>query len=503
VESIARVAAGDFAEICVLATSEKANGAPPALWSAYGRLDRWMFGGADPLKPNRVDLLVAPELRVPLAPGDAGWRNRMAALDLDVAITLGDLDESGLADLARYGAWRFAFGDAQAADPRVAALREVIGGEPVVSAALRIRRGAASRIACRSYSRTIPFSIARSHDRIFGKAGTYLERSLRRLRDEGDGWLDRQETLGEVPHATASLGVGESLRGIASLGASVARRTVETCFTVGQWSLAFRFASHEPWTGSLEGFHRLVPPPDRFWADPFPLTVGERHFIFFEELPFSTGKGHICCVEVKRDGSAAEPIRVLERDDHLSYPFLIEHEGRLYMIPESSSVRTVEAWRCESFPGRWVRERVLLDDVFCADATVLQRGGRWWMFANAGSDSGGADDELQLFSSTSLFGEWRPHRANPVKGDVRGSRPAGRLFEEGGALYRPSQICAPLYGSGVALNRVTRLDDEAFAEEEVRRIEPAARGEGLLGIHTLNRAGDLSVIDAFARRRRF
>jgi len=26
---------------------------------------------------------------------------------------------------------------------------------------------------------------------------------------------------------------------------------------------------------------------------------------------------------------------------------------------------------------------------------------------------------------------------------------------------------------------------------------------GLLGIHTVNRAGDLTVVDAFARRRRF
>jgi len=102
VESIARVAAGDFAQICVLATSEHANGAPPALWNAYGRLDRWVFGGADPLKPKRVDLLVAPQLRAPLAPGDAAWRKRMASLDLDVAITLGDLDESGLESLARY-----------------------------------------------------------------------------------------------------------------------------------------------------------------------------------------------------------------------------------------------------------------------------------------------------------------------------------------------------------------------------------------------------------------
>src|SRR4029078_11945880 len=182
----------------------------------------------------------------------------------------------------------------------------MLAGEPVVSAALRIRRGDANRVACRSYSRTIPFSIARSHDRIFGKAGAYLERSLRRLREEGDGWLDRQETLGEAPHARPSVGVGGSLRGIASLGGRGGRRTVETCFTVGQWSLAFRFAPHESWAGTLEGFHRLVPPPDRFWADPFSLTAGARHFIFFEDLPFATGKGHICCVEVKRDGSASE-----------------------------------------------------------------------------------------------------------------------------------------------------------------------------------------------------
>jgi hypothetical protein len=36
----------------------------------------------------------------------------------------------------------------------------------------------------------------------------------------------------------------------------------------------------------------------------------------------------------------------------------------------------------------------------------------------------------------------------------------------------------------------------------VERILPPA-DSGLLGIHTLNRAGDLTVVDAFARRRRF
>ena len=49
---------------------------------------------------------------------------------------------------------------------------------------------------------------------------------------------------------------------------------------------------------------------------------------------------------------------------------------------------------------------------------------------------------------------------------------------------------------------MTRLDEQGFEEHEERRILPAP-GEGVLGLHTMNRAGDLSVTDAFVRRARF
>ncbi len=95
-----------------------------------------------------------------------------------------------------------------------------------------------------------------------------------------------------------------------------------------------------------------------------------------------------------------------------------------------------------------------------------------------------------------------------MKSDVRSSRPAGRLFWRGDRLYRPGQIGAPLYGSGVALHRVTRLGADAYSEEEERRIVPTAAPrdrakDAVLGIHTINRAADLSVTDAFVRRPRF
>ncbi|HET7199038.1 MAG TPA: hypothetical protein VFI86_10245, partial [Burkholderiales bacterium] len=130
-------------------------------------------------------------------------------------------------------------------------------------------------------------------------------------------------------------------------------------------------------------------------------------------------------------------------------------------------------------------------------------GDRWWMFANcAPGASRYFDDELCLFSAERLTGDWQPHPRNPVKSDPRSSRPAGRLFARDGALFRPAQVCVPRYGAGLALHRVLRLSGQEYAERQVERLVPAPES-GLLGLHTMNHAGDLAVVDAFLRRARF
>jgi len=500
-EALARIGASDFAEVAVLCVREPRGDAPESasLLQAYAHVDHWIFGsGEDPTQPVRLDTLVRPCERLAFHPEDRAWRARMADLRLDVCFVVGAIDDAALEGLARHGVWRYCFGEALR--PDLAAMREVIDEAPVVATGIRVMRAGAERYACRTWSRTIPFSLARSRERLFGRANDGLARTLRRLHQCGEGWLEGEGEPAPPRTAERAPNFAESVHGITRLGARIAMRGLETAFTVGQWSLAYRFADVEPWDGRLDGFHRLVPPADRFWADPFPITVGGRHYIFFEELPFSTGKGHISVVEVDREGRASAPQRVVERDYHLSYPFLIEHEGALFMIPESAYGNCIQVLRCEEFPARWRLEKVLIDGVFAADATIHRQDDRWWMFANLGTESSGVDDELHLFSAASLFGEWSPHRRNPVKCDVRSSRPAGRLFERDGVLYRPGQICAPIYGSGIALHRVTRLDDDGFSETEVRSLTGTPP---VLGVHTINRAGDLSVTDTFARRRRF
>lgn len=509
VEGFAKVVASDFAEVVALVEGGATPQAPPWLLRAYDRVDSRLFGSQpDPSQRIELKSRVAHARLLTAPDGDAGqeaiaaWRAELARLRLDVAFALGDVDDRALEGVAKYGVWRYCFGEERGSLETVAGFREVIDGAPVTASGLKVRRGAAEeRLVYQSWSRTFPFSVARNRAGLLRKTAELAARALRELHRSGESWLERCPALpgARAGAAGANPGAAEIIRGLSRLGGRIARRGLQKLLYVDQWYLAYRFRrKDERGQGEVRQFTRLMPPQDRYWADPFPIERNGRHFVFFEEFMFASGKGHIAMVELTRDGACSAPIRVLERDDHLSYPFLIEQDGELFMVPETHQNRTVELYRCDEFPDRWRLERVLLRDALCADATLHRENGNWWMFVSIGVDGAEMHDELHLFCAERLEGEWQPHRGNPVKSDVRCARPAGKLYQRDGVLYRPAQICAPLYGSGVSINRVLQLSPQAYLEQEVERVLPL-HAEGQLGIHTLNRAGDLTVVDGFMR----
>jgi hypothetical protein len=507
IEAFAKVVRSGVGEVVLIAAGDLARRAP-LLCRLYGGIDRWAFGGDDPAELADIVETLPHRKFMPLDAAGQG------APDLDVAFALGDLDDARLDGIARYGVWRFYFGEGAAAgrsSEAMAGWGEVAEGAPLTGSGLQVRlaAGATPRLAYQSWSRTYPFSVARNRSQLLAKTSEFALRALRELQRSGYGWLEQcrpaKGAAAEMPAAPGILGLVGNL---GAIGARIAHRGIEKALNVEQWFLAYRFrearlGDARAVPANLKGYTRLLPPKDRYWADPFVLEKNGRYFVFFEELPFKAGRAHISMLEIDPvSGRASAPVRVLERDYHLSYPFLLEHDGQLYMIPETAEKGTVELYRCVDFPLRWRLERVLLDGQRCVDATFHRAGDRWWMFANvAAAGSRMFDDELHLFHAESLLGDWQPHRRNPVKSDARSARPAGQLYWQNGALCRPAQICAPLYGSGLSINRVLRLTLQDYAERQIERILPSLE-QGLLGVHTINRAGDLTVIDAFTRRPR-
>ncbi|WP_319530534.1 hypothetical protein [uncultured Cohaesibacter sp.] len=275
-------------------------------------------------------------------------------------------------------------------------------------------------------------------------------------------------------------------------------------FRPGHWRIGWRWLADEGvWDRQAmagERWRILKDEETHFYADPVPWIKDGRHYLFFEDLDENTQKGVISVVAFDEDGNPG-PARVcLEEDFHLSYPFLISHQGETYMIPETSANRDIALYKASSFPFGWQRVATLIEGIEAADATITRFEGRWWLFCVT-RDGGGYSDCLSIFYADDLFGPWQPHQQNPVLIDVSAARPAGNFVMDGDRLLRPVQECSRSYGAGLKLVEVTRLTPEVYEQKEICLLGPDAHWPGRK-LHMLNRAGNLEVIDGAILRPR-
>ena len=262
-----------------------------------------------------------------------------------------------------------------------------------------------------------------------------------------------------------------------------------------QWILLLKSGEETP---SWDHFKPIKPPPDRLWADPFVWMHEGKHYIFCEEKLYSSERGHIACLTLDQDRNPVENRVVLKRPYHLSYPFIFEHQGQIYMIPETEQNEAIELYQCTNFPGEWVFVKTLISNIHAVDATLLQANGKWWLFANI-REGKKTWETLNLFYADHFLSDgWTSHPRNPVVKDIRSARPAGRIFRHNGNWIRPSQDCSVRYGYAINFNRISVLTDSDYAEQREWYLEPPA-SRNLLGTHTWNASGGVTAIDALIR----
>lgn len=241
----------------------------------------------------------------------------------------------------------------------------------------------------------------------------------------------------------------------------------------------------------------LYPPASTFWADPFVWSQDGQRWIFFEDYPYATRKGRISAIPVDATGQpVSEVVVALEEHCHLSYPFLFEHDGQLYMMPEKSAECRVDVYRCVRFPDRWERAHTLIEGIKIADATLFPHEGRWWLFTAAKQGSARINESLFAFyADHPLSSRWTPHPANPLVRDFSRGRQGGRIQPlADGSLLRPSQDCVRRYGHGLWLNRVDLLTPERFAETPLQHL--GSESYGWRGLHHCDWRDGLLVMDA-------
>jgi hypothetical protein len=228
---------------------------------------------------------------------------------------------------------------------------------------------------------------------------------------------------------------------------------------------------------------------NEYYADPFGWEENDELKIVFEHYDYKKKKG---ILSVSNQNGEVKPL--LEAKVHLSYPFVLERTDRIennrVILPESYQSKTVFCFdSADPKIGR-----ILMENIQAIDSTPIFHNDKWWMFCTIEGDFNNTN--LHIFHAKDFDGPWLPHANNPVKSDIRSSRPGGTPFLLNKKLYRPAQDCSTTYGAAIVINEITDLSEISFSEKTISRIEPHKKWKFNKGLHTLSIAGNFILIDA-------
>jgi hypothetical protein len=281
----------------------------------------------------------------------------------------------------------------------------------------------------------------------------------------------------------------------------VVKKIVQKKFFKEQWFLMYK--NEEDFSFQNIGeFKSKIPSVDNFWADPFVVDFENKRYIFVEEEPLNS-HGYISLITLEDDGSFSNAVPIIKKPYHISYPFVFIHEGKYFMVPETSENKTIELYEAIEFPYKWEFKQNLMSDIHAVDTTLFFKDDKWWLFTSITEFEGGWDNgNFSLFFSDNLFGEWSEHPQNPIIVNPNHSRMAGAVFEKDSKIYRPSQNSTKRYGYGFNLEEITKLTTTHYKEKTVSEVIPNW-DTNILGAHTINFAKDFTIIDGVQMRSRF
>ncbi len=486
-----------------------------SLFYRYVQWDRKKFlQKPNPFTARPLSDINASISTLTLSPDTTRWVDRLNHADaqtlrehnIDVIIRLGwRILKGDVLTIPRYGVWSFHHGDNtvnRGGPPGVWEHyhRQVCTGVTLQILSEELDDGL---VVERSITATDKTSVAKTRHKLYWRSVDMLPRKLEELSKLGFEEFEKR-TRAKFPAINfysqpllteKGMTLKEVSRYIWRNASAYVKQAVFERRFEEKWVLYFKLSDEI--STSIWQFAKIESDNDRYWADPFIVERDGTYYIFAEEFIYKTRRGRIAVIPVEKDGTVGEARTVLAPDYHLSYPFMFEHDGETFMVPESSENRSIDLYKCTRFPDQWEHVKTLMNDVRAVDTTLYESNGKWWLFTNRCDTEGGTThDELHVFSANHFLDEeWEPHPQGVVSSDVRMARPAGALFKKGGKLYRPAQDCSVDYGYALQLHEVTELNDERYAEQPISRITPDWN-DRVQGVHTFNHVPGMTIVDA-------
>lgn len=418
-------------------------------------------------------------------------------LQLDILILSGEgILEGAILDTCRFGVISLHCADNSVIRGGPAGFWEVFNREPSTGFTIQISSGAPDGDDVIFRGSTATESLyTRNMFKIFSKSNIFLHKTIERIAV--DGGVPQIEP--KLPYAYPRYTYPTLAQVLGYIFKTFKYKAAQKFLKVqakssNRWSVAYQFVGD--WKGAVLGKSTVIEnPSNRFLADPFVTVRDGQVVVYVEDYDYRSSRGKISAYKLTRSGHT-ELGCALEENFHLSYPFLFERDGVLFMCPETHQSRDIRIYKCVEFPLRWELHKILMDDVAAVDTSIFERDGKFWLLTNIDSSPwGDYSSELHIFYSDTLdSSNWISHPGNPVVFDSQKGRNGG-LILDGADIYRVFQIQGfDTYGAAMGVAKITELSSGNYREEVVCKILPSFFSR-IRGTHTLSYADGILAID--------
>jgi hypothetical protein len=403
-------------------------------------------------------------------------------------------------EAARYGIWSFHHDDETLYRGVPTGFWEILFNDPVNAAILQRLTPTLDGgiILHKGYFGTVAHSWSGNLDKLLKSTVEWPARVCKQIENEGfPTHSEKQQTLSPLRFLP---GNWVMFRFLLKTARNRLLFHLRDLFFSEHWQIGYRLLDDNLFNPQSESqipdlqWVNIDLPTSVYLADPFGFCRNGIIHLLCEYYDYRNPKGKI--VSIKIDASTNKILQhkvALEKDYHLAFPYLFEYEGDMYCLPENSAGGSVDLYKYDPESGQLVFEKTLIENLQAVDTVLFEYENRWWLLF---TDRVSTNERLNIWFSGQLTGVYTPHPLNPVKTDIRSSRPAGQPFVRNGNLYRPAQDCSLRSGWRIAVNQIDTLTETSFGEHTVTQIEAPCLPSGLAGIHTLALSHNLLVADA-------
>ena len=211
------------------------------------------------------------------------------------------------------------------------------------------------------------------------------------------------------------------------------------------------------------------PKPVLFQADSFLFVKGEELFLFYE-LQHWDNPGYIVMTKTSDLKTWTKPVIVLQEPFHLSFPYVFEDNGSIYMVPESQESDSIRLYQANDSLTSFTFVRTLLKQereeglhYNLNDSHIYKQEGKYYLFTSYQKDW---MYYQELYVTEDLLnGTFVRHPQSPICTSNEYGRNGGSLIQYGNKLLRVTQDCHQNYGDNISLMEVTQLDEQHYQEQ--------------------------------------